>query len=557
MNLQQRRVLTKNAIENKITHGKKLQLAKAKLSAPKVHVLSLKAAHDVAIAPEFVNPILTTPEAVANQPANILETMEHQVITFDRTNNKRVLCCIVCHNENANCEYLLDSLEGAMDTKVIDCASAVKNNRFILCDNLMFGGAYNKAIELMIEGGYDWLLFFAGDVQIDKRNMSALINEVNMVKQSTNIGVWVPCTTQDSHDCGENRYTGSNMMYVTKHIDGYATLVRADVVKNSQPAIKEIVLGWGIDWYERYEAQKLGLMTVADDSVCVKHPWGTSYNASAADLEAIAVKRKYYPTFERASKTGWTHVCVYDGITTNIYICTHKDFVPSVSNPAYHVIKRSDVTITDSHGLSVVQTNEDNSDFSFQRSYGETYFLLHNDVPKCDNVGYCHYRRYFTEMDDIYKINAELISHKAIVFNHAVLSPNIARHYAMCHNGNDIIEVFNYAKEYYPDRVNEIDDFLVHNQVFYPCNSFITKYDIYMELKKFLLYVFGRYNAVHKIRTQDDVVNYVQNNLDKFHNRDVQYQARLHGFLGERLTSFFFKHVVGDVIESNMVLTNS
>ena len=198
-----------------------------------------------------------------------------------------------------------------------------------------------------------------------------------------------------------------------------------------------------------------------------------------------------------------------------IYICTHTDFVLPKSDLLrgdYRVI--SDKPLQSTYNNKLIVANNELRDLSY--AYAEGYMI--RDIFEKSNdewVGINHYRRYFKDLE----LNRNTIP---IPFNF-----NMNSQYQECHNINDLLECEKIIDEFFP--MFKLDYKKI--DILYPCNMFLFNRDIFNRYCDFVFKVLEIFNRQHGFKTDKDVLCY--KNGDK-------YQARLQGFLMERIGTIFF-----------------
>lgn len=218
-----------------------------------------------------------------------------------------------------------------------------------------------------------------------------------------------------------------------------------------------------------------------------------------------------------------------------IFICTHKDVEPPVNNRVYQIIDNRDNKIKEHKGLG-------------DEFYSEilTYYNVaeYEDLPPY--VGFCHYRRYFSFLDNVPNMSEAFKDADAIVIKPIQFGGDVRGQYAFYHNIEDLEIVENIVKEKYSDYYNAMEHFLNGNSMFI-YNMFIMRRDDFKEYVKFIKGVLDEYIDV----VGNDIDSRVMNNQDKYfkhiaempQNDTLDYQRRIGAFLAERLTNvFFFRH---------------
>lgn len=224
-----------------------------------------------------------------------------------------------------------------------------------------------------------------------------------------------------------------------------------------------------------------------------------------------------------------------------IFICAHKPFNCIKTEPYYKIITSKGVTIPNTK-LEVLYEDGVDEVTNMQRAYGEfsrMYYVakkLKDTLPKY--VGICHYRRYYRldnlnlTMDDIFK-NHDVIVRQGDDFQ---MHGSVLTGYNTSHNLDDLLEVLDIAQKKYDIPLQTILSYCAgklvpgNNMVILPKEEFIKYVD-------WLYSIISIFNDRHGMKTDEDVLRYVST---KF-NTKQEYQARLQGFLIERLTALYVK----------------
>ena len=120
----------------------------------------------------------------------------------------------------------------------------------------------------------------------------------------------------------------------------------------------------------------------------------------------------------------------------DIFIGAYKKFDPPVTNDAYKVIIGNHDVDFDGFPLDVIKCG-DKDDVLDDRFYSEQYMLrclVEDNYPFKEYVGFCHYRKYFSFMDDIPNLDEIFKNYDAIVPRIINNRKTIRDQYATCHN---------------------------------------------------------------------------------------------------------------------------
>lgn len=210
-----------------------------------------------------------------------------------------------------------------------------------------------------------------------------------------------------------------------------------------------------------------------------------------------------------------------------IYICTHKDFESYPKGEDFRIL--SSCSLSNQYDLPVRIVKNKLTPMEF--SYAELYHIY--DVWKAKKkdawVGINHYRRYFDFGGAEHNLTTLPIPRQFSM--HA--------QYARCHNLQDLLECEAIIDEFFPEYhcdYGAIDHL-------YTNNMFVMKWADFDAYCKFVFGVLDKFNEKHGFKTTADVEAYVSKN--KYNQQrafDAHYQARLQGFLAERIGTIFFDH---------------
>ncbi|MBQ1194350.1 MAG: DUF4422 domain-containing protein [Lachnospiraceae bacterium] len=202
---------------------------------------------------------------------------------------------------------------------------------------------------------------------------------------------------------------------------------------------------------------------------------------------------------------------------TRIYVMTHKEYTKPKDDlyVSLHVGK----ALGNDFGYLGDDTGENISEQN--ASYCELtgmYWLWKNVT--CDNIGICHYRRYFIVKNDFITkeyIEETLLNYDIIVPNSECTKyKNVAEHYEKLHNKKDMLLCRDIIAEKYPDYIGAFD--LCMNCNFFSLgNMVVTKKSIFNKYCEWL------FDILFEVERRIDVTGY-----DTF-------QARVMGYLSERL----------------------
>lgn len=225
----------------------------------------------------------------------------------------------------------------------------------------------------------------------------------------------------------------------------------------------------------------------------------------------------------------------------DIFICTHKDFTPTVKSGVYKVID-----------TRTIKANLPLDDKFYSELYHFKY--VYDNVELKKYVGFCHYRRYFDFLDNIPNMD-EIINECECIVCYPMDVGDIKGHYAACHNIEDLEIVENIIKEKYTEYYDMCELFLKGHWLV-PYNMFIMKSEDFKEYCEFIFGVLNEYLNV----VGTDISKRIEDNKEKYlkafyPNNTVEYQYRIGGYLAERLTNIFIMKKFKKMKIYNVIIT--
>ena len=192
---------------------------------------------------------------------------------------------------------------------------------------------------------------------------------------------------------------------------------------------------------------------------------------------------------------------------TEIFIMTHKKFDPPKIEG--YVPLQVGRALNDDLGYMDDASGENISDLN--PYYGELtgLFWLWQNYHDCENIGICHYRRYFTNKEKRIMTIAEyesLLRDNDIISSFAVNEEPYRESYAKVHNIKDLMAMRDSVAKLYPEDVQAFDDMLDAKRISFG-NLFVTKKEIFDAYCEWLFTIFtdmgdhidlSGYDAYHK-----------------------------------------------------------
>ena len=211
-----------------------------------------------------------------------------------------------------------------------------------------------------------------------------------------------------------------------------------------------------------------------------------------------------------------------------IYICTHTDFaLPDGIGEGYKILSTRPLANEYTIPVEVVTKNQITP---LQYAYAEGYHIFHMwKHAKDEWIGLNQYRKYFFD----------------VPYGKTILPRpskyNMHKQYAEAHGMQDLLDCESIINDCYPEYRCDYD--ALH---LYRCNMFVMRRADFEQYCKFMFDVLGKFNEMHGIRTQLDVMRHIRENAKQYtYKHPLEYQSRLQGYLFERVGTIFFNGYFG------------
>ena len=226
----------------------------------------------------------------------------------------------------------------------------------------------------------------------------------------------------------------------------------------------------------------------------------------------------------------------------NIFIAAHKDFNNSRYNPAYKIVVDSPLTFHSKYNLDIIYCDENSKLKPLYKNYAEmakiykVYTLYKSGEMSSKYVGFNHYRRYFSFLDDIPDLDNIFKDYDLILnerFN--FFTKSVKQNYCevhICQNYHELLKIIKDIRPEYYDAALEVSNW----NYLYCCNIFIMKKDDFIKYCEFVFEILSEFNKRHNLTSYKTVEDY----LLKAKPSDYIGQSRIHGYLAERISNFFY-----------------
>lgn len=227
----------------------------------------------------------------------------------------------------------------------------------------------------------------------------------------------------------------------------------------------------------------------------------------------------------------------------DIFIYSHKPFIPIVENPVYKILLHCKEDVPTSLPIYRDDTGDNIADKNLMYNEYTGYYWLWKNYDIKNYIGMIHYRRYFKFYDDvpdfneIFRKNSMIISEKFPLFVENKLHDNRSW-YAYWHNVEDfdIFEQMYYER--FPEFVKGFEK-MKNSEYIYNSSLFIMRKKDFFEYCDYIFDIldeFCDYTGLHNV---DDFIKHVSENKEKYLKPHLPYytvemQARVIGYLAER-----------------------
>ena len=374
----------------------------------------------------------------------------------------------------------------------------------IVCDTdeVLYSNNFNEELEYMKKNGYNVLgtpwYALCGDNVPEYKN-GALLHEVikKAYKQDIN---------RTYHDLGKFMLFDQNVIDDMNYEVGcHASFPKPqlNLYKSNNIFAIHFDKGFGVD----YVIKRRKIMNERLSEINKKNNWCFEYG-----LSEEKIKEEYE---NKQSKSIDITKILSRNLT--IFIGAYKDYNYNLTNDCYKLIVGNH-EIKNNSNLELIKCG-DKDDKLDDRFFSELYMLKYvsENIGLTKYVGYCHYRKYFSFLNDIPDMDELFKEYDCMVAKPIKLPYSIKTQYASCHNIDDLYIIGGILAEKYPD------------------------------FKEYIKFIFDILDEYVKI-IGTDIYKRIAGNNDKYikkfsPNNTTEYQYRIGGYLAERLTNIFLmKH---------------
>ena len=257
---------------------------------------------------------------------------------------------------------------------------------------------------------------------------------------------------------------------------------------------------------------------------------------------------------------------LYAMVTDNIdiFITTHKEFVPKVKNPMYKILySRDDIPRAEGCGLDMHVCNASYLPLD-DRYLSDFYHMkwVRDNLELKDYVGFIQYRKYFTFMDMQFDFDQLFKDYDVLVAKPTLYKRyTFEKQFATCHNIDDLKLMIDIVKELFP-AYTEKTDMLMRSKLVFPHNVFIMKREDFKRYVDFEFDCMEEFLKRINCKSGEDIDRRIEENKEKYlknfyPNSEEWYQRRLVAYLMERLTSVFIVNEFDRLCMSKIKVTET
>lgn len=232
-------------------------------------------------------------QTIMSQSANLVEPVKQEdkkvEVKQENIKNDNILICIFNYKHDDNARRWLNLLSPHFETYVLDSGNDKKINDFIQFPNIYYSGLFNETKKLAEKKPYKWVGIICSDVLIDNINSSKLIEKLNWLLTTEDIGQYQPAFDKNSYKWRGNNI---NLKYKLegKHLlDGPIIFMNTKLFQKFPYIDTKINLyGWGISRCFSVFCTKMNYYNVFDNTLYVTHPVGTGYSSNKAEQQVKA-----------------------------------------------------------------------------------------------------------------------------------------------------------------------------------------------------------------------------------------------------------------------------
>lgn len=240
----------------------------------------------------------------------------------------------------------------------------------------------------------------------------------------------------------------------------------------------------------------------------------------------------------------------------NIFIGAYKPFKQVVKNDSYKIIVgKHDIENNTSLTMYKCSITEELDD----RFYSEIYMLkcLVDKIELAEYDGFCHYRKYFSFLDNIPDMDEIFKEYDVICANKLMLRNSVREQYGKCHYNKDLELVENIIKEKFPEYYESFET-VMNRKWMYPYNMVIMKRDDFKGLINFTYSVLKEFTNIIGTDIEKRINDNKQCYLKRYSpNNTVEYQYRIGGYIAERLTNVYIQKKFSKIKEYQVKITES
>lgn len=183
-----------------------------------------------------------------------------------------LLVAVTNYDFRRNAEVLKATFERHFPTLLIDATSPrPPKTTDITVPNTYYPGLWNEAVKQAIDGNYEWLLFIASDVQLQRA--MRLADCITEACATPDLGLWGPAVTRESRCASKVMvWRNTRAMRPCCYVEGFCFMARTSLLQQQYPLPAWNKSGWGVDVVTALLASRADYKVCVDDRIVVYHP---------------------------------------------------------------------------------------------------------------------------------------------------------------------------------------------------------------------------------------------------------------------------------------------
>lgn len=236
----------------------------------------------------------------------------------------------------------------------------------------------------------------------------------------------------------------------------------------------------------------------------------------------------------------------------DIFVIAHKPFEHPLKSDFYTIVSNND-EFTSDQKLQVKNINSNGIEhfYNIRHGYCENVPMLWiaKNVELKEYVGFCHYRVFYPFIN---KFPSKIIDNYDMYCLGVHPGQTLYFDYGYFHNSEDFDILIDIIQDLYPEWADEFKKYVNDPSIkFHGRNMYITKREIFLQITSIIESIMIEFDKRLGLNSDEDVEKYIISRYDDVFkdkksdlSREINYQARLQGFLIERVVSFLIDKLI-------------